>query len=126
MNNKPTLLFQAPIATRSGYGERSRDLLRALIELDKFDIKVISTRWGATPLNALNANDPNDQEIIKRLHFGQLQQQPDIFMQVTIPNEFMPRSGLITKVYTICVRNALKRLQHAGRPSSHLVAPALV
>lgn len=90
MNNKPTLVFQAPVATRSGYGERSRDLLRALIELDKYDIKVISTRWGATPLNALNANDPYDQEIIKRLHFGQLQQQPDIFMQVTIPNEFMP------------------------------------
>jgi glycosyltransferase involved in cell wall biosynthesis len=90
MNNKPTLVFQAPIATRSGYGERSRDLLRALIELDKYDIKVISTRWGATPLNALNANDLQDQEIIKRLHFGQLTRQPDIFMQVTIPNEFMP------------------------------------
>lgn len=90
MNNKPTLVFQAPVATRSGYGERSRDLLRALIELDKYDIKVISTRWGATPLNALNANDSKDQEIIKRLHFGPLQQQPDIFMQVTIPNEFMP------------------------------------
>lgn len=90
MNNKPTLVFQAPIATRSGYGERSRDLLRALIELDKYDIKVISTRWGATPLNALNANDLQDREIIKRLHFGQLTQQPDIFMQVTIPNEFMP------------------------------------
>jgi len=90
MNNKPTLVFQAPVPTRSGYGERSRDLLRALNKLDKNDIKVISTRWGATPLNALNANDSYDQEIIKRLHFGPLNQQPDIFMQVTIPNEFMP------------------------------------
>jgi len=86
--NKPTLLFQAPVATRSGYGERSRDLLRALIELDKYEIKVISTRWGSTPLNALNANDPHDQEIIKRLHFGPINQQPDVYMQVTIPNEF--------------------------------------
>jgi len=88
--SKPLLVFQAPVATRSGYGERSRDLLRALIELDKYEIKVISTRWGQTPLNALNINDEHDKKIIDRLHFGQLQVQPDIFMQVTIPNEFMP------------------------------------
>ena len=27
MNNKPTLVFQGPIATRSGYGDHARDLL---------------------------------------------------------------------------------------------------
>jgi len=88
--SKPLLVFQAPVATRSGYGERSRDLLRALIELDKYDIKVISTRWGQTPLNALNINNEHDKKIIDRLLFGQLNQQPDIFIQVSIPNEFMP------------------------------------
>ena len=87
--NKPTLVFQAPIATRSGYGERSRDLIRAIIELDKYEVKIISTRWGSTPMNALNIDDEQDKKIIERLHFGQLNQQPDIFMQVTIPNEFM-------------------------------------
>ena len=51
--SKPVLVFQAPVGTRSGYGERSRDLVRALIALDKFDIKIVSTRWGATPMNAL-------------------------------------------------------------------------
>ena len=62
--NKPVLVFQAPIGTRSGYGERSRDLLRALIALDKYDIKVIGTRWGSTPMNALT---DQDQDILSRL-----------------------------------------------------------
>ena len=39
---KPTLVFQAPVATRSGYGDHARDLLHSLYKLDKFDIKVIA------------------------------------------------------------------------------------
>ena len=54
---KPVLVFQAPVGTRSGYGERSRDLVRALIALDKYDIKIISTRWGSTPMTALTDQD---------------------------------------------------------------------
>jgi glycosyltransferase involved in cell wall biosynthesis len=83
--NKPVLVFQAPVGTRSGYGERSRDLVRALIELDKYDIKIINTRWGNTPMNVLTEND---QDIVSRLVIGQLTQQPEIYMQVTVPNEF--------------------------------------
>jgi glycosyltransferase involved in cell wall biosynthesis len=83
--NKPVLVFQGPVGTRSGYGERSRDLVRALIALDKFDIKIVSTRWGSTPMNALT---DNDQDILSRFLQGPLQQQPEIFMQVTVPNEF--------------------------------------
>jgi glycosyltransferase involved in cell wall biosynthesis len=83
--SKPVLVFQAPVGTRSGYGERSRDLVRALIALDKYDIKIINTRWGSTPMNALS---DKDEDIISRLLMQQLQQQPEIFMQVTVPNEF--------------------------------------
>jgi glycosyltransferase involved in cell wall biosynthesis len=83
--SKPVLVFQAPVGTRSGYGERSRDLVRALIALDKYDIKIINTRWGSTPMNALT---DRDDDIISRLLTQQLQQQPEIFMQVTVPNEF--------------------------------------
>jgi len=82
---KPVLLYQAPVATRSGYGERSRDLLRALIALDKYDIKIISTRWGATPMNALT---DKDVDIISRILTQPLTQEPEIYMQVTVPNEF--------------------------------------
>ena len=83
--SKPVLVFQAPVGTRSGYGERSRDLVRALIALDKYDIKIISTRWGSTPMNALSEEDT---DIISRLLQEQLTQQPEIYMQVTVPNEF--------------------------------------
>jgi hypothetical protein len=82
---KPVLLFQAAIGSTSGYGERSRDLVRALISLDKYDIKIISTRWGNTPLNALTNED---QDIISRILTEPLQTQPEIYMQVTVPNEF--------------------------------------
>ena len=83
--SKPVLVFQAPVGTRSGYGERSRDLVRSLIALDKFDIKIVSTRWGATPMNALTELDT---DILDRILVGNLAQQPEIFMQVTVPNEF--------------------------------------
>ena len=83
--SKPVLVFQAPVGTRSGYGERSRDLVRALIALDKYDIKIISTRWGSTPMNALT---DQDEDIVSRFLLHPLTQQPEIYMQVTVPNEF--------------------------------------
>lgn len=82
---KPFMLIQCPIATRSGYGERSRDLVRSLIALDKYDIKIVSTRWGNTPMNALTSED---QDILSRLLTTQLNAHPDIYVQVTVPNEF--------------------------------------
>ena len=84
-SKKPVLVFQAPIATRSGYGERARDLVRALIALDKYDIKIVSTRWGNTPMNALTEKD---NDILSRLLMHNLTEQPEIYMQVTVPNEF--------------------------------------
>ena len=52
--SKPLLLFTAPVGTRSGYGAHSRDIVRSLIEMDRFDIKIFPVRWGSTPQNALN------------------------------------------------------------------------
>lgn len=79
----------APVGTSSGYGARSRDLVSALIQLDKYDIKIFPTVWGATPNNALNPDNEEHAKIISRLlPEPQLQQQPDLFIQVTVPNEF--------------------------------------
>jgi hypothetical protein len=86
---KPTLVFQAPVATRSGYGDHARDLLHSLYKLDKFDIKIISTRWGATPMDVLNYDKPFHKWIIENIIPG-VQQKPDIYIQVTVPNEFQP------------------------------------
>ena len=52
--NKPLLVFQAPVATRSGYGDHSRDILKSLFELDKYDVKIVPTRWGNTPQDQLD------------------------------------------------------------------------
>jgi glycosyltransferase involved in cell wall biosynthesis len=86
---KPTLVFQAPVATRSGYGDHARDLLHSLYKLDKFDIKVISTRWGATPMDALNYDKPFHKWVVDSIISG-IEQKPDIYIQVTVPNEFQP------------------------------------
>jgi len=87
--NKPLCLIMAPVATRSGYGARSRDLVKALLKLDKYEIKIFPTAWGGTPNNALDPNNPDHQEIAKRLmDQPNLDRQPDLFIQVTVPNEF--------------------------------------
>ena len=88
--SKPFLLFQAPVATRSGYGDHSRDLLESLMNLDKFDIKVIPTRWGNTPQNQLNPNTKVGKFIIDNIVGNQLNKQPDVFVQVSVANEFQP------------------------------------
>ena len=61
---RPKVLVTAPVATRSGYGARSRDVVRSLVQLDKFDITINALPWGSTAQNALSADDPNDQSII--------------------------------------------------------------
>jgi hypothetical protein len=86
---KPTLVFQAPVATRSGYGDHARDLLHSLYKLDKFEIKVISTRWGQTPMDALNYDKPFHKWVVDNI-IPNIQQKPDIYIQVTVPNEFQP------------------------------------
>jgi len=88
---KPLVLVTGPAATRSGYGAHTRDLVRALHAMDKFDIKINALRWGNTPWNALNEQDPKDKIIIDRIIEGnELPRQPDIHFQVSVPNEFTP------------------------------------
>jgi hypothetical protein len=86
---KQTLFISCPIDTMSGYGARSRDIVKALIKHDKYDIKVISQRWGSTPFGALDRDNPEDQKILSLIwNQPQLPFQPDIWIQVTVPNEF--------------------------------------
>ena len=89
--SKPVCLVTAPVATRSGYGAHSRDIVRSLIALDRYDVKIWSVRWGNTPMNALDVNDENDKIIIDRiLSTPELPQQPELHVHVVIPNEFQP------------------------------------
>ena len=89
--SKPVCLVTAPVATRSGYGAHSRDIVRALIKLDRYDIKIWSVRWGNTPMNALDKDDSNDKMIIDRLlSEPNLPNQPELHIHIVIPNEFQP------------------------------------
>ena len=87
---KPICIIQSPLATRSGYGDFARDIARHIIELDRYDVKLVSLPWGVTPMNAL---DPvKDIELIKRIVPipMQLTRQPELFIQISVPNEFQP------------------------------------
>lgn len=88
IEQKPVCVVRAPCATRSGYGDMSRDIIRHLIEYDKYDVKVVSVNWGETPMNALDASNPKDKMILDRLLTGPLHKQPELFITITIPSEF--------------------------------------
>lgn len=87
---RPLLIFQGPFTTRSGYGDHSRDLIESLIKLDKFDIKLVPTNWGTTPMNVLKGDSDYDKQFIERIMTTPPNRKPDVFIQCTVPNEFQP------------------------------------
>jgi glycosyltransferase involved in cell wall biosynthesis len=86
--NKPTFIISCPIDTYSGYGARSRDIVKAIIEMDKYDVKILSQRWGNTPFGFINDHHEWAFLIPYLLQTPQLPSQPEIWMQITVPNEF--------------------------------------
>ena len=52
--SKLTVAISCPIDTYSGYGARARDLVKAFIELDEYDVKIIPQRWGNTRFGYLD------------------------------------------------------------------------
>ena len=88
---KNTFVISCPIDTYSGYGARARDLVKALIESDKYDVKIMPQKWGSTSWGFIDNH--KDWHFLKPylLPVGKpLSQQPDIWAQITIPNEFQP------------------------------------
>jgi len=87
---KPYIVVQGPVATRSGYGNHTRDLVTSLIKADKYDIHIVSLPWGVTPMNALEKDNPDHQAIELRIARQNITRQPDVFIQISVPNEFQP------------------------------------
>lgn len=83
---KNTFIISAPVDTYSGYGARSRDFIKALIESDKYEVQVLSQRWGNTRRGFLD--DHPEWNFMKELIIPGLKSKPDIWCQVTVPNEF--------------------------------------
>ena len=89
MSDKPFFLICGPLGTRSGYGDHCRDLFHSFYDLNKYEILVVDVPWGNTPRNALNENNPKDKLIIDRLTIPpKLKKQPDVYVDIRIPNEF--------------------------------------
>ena len=91
--DKPIFIISCPIDTYSGYGARSRDVVKAVIEMGEYDVKILPQRWGNTPWGFIE--DHNEHWGFLSDYFFQPQPnqqipKPDIWMQITIPNEFMP------------------------------------
>jgi len=86
---KKLMLICAPVTSRSGYGDHARDLVWSFMKYDKYDIKILDVRWGECPRNALNKDNPNDKRILDCiLPQPQMDKQPDIYVDIRIPNEF--------------------------------------
>lgn len=89
--SKPILLLSAPVFNRSGYGDLSTEIARSLIRQDKYDLRLIIQRWGQCQKKhfAEELVNPIDKELFGKILKKPLENQPDIFMQITIPNEFL-------------------------------------
>lgn len=81
------LVIASPVATQSGYGHHAREIISQLIEQrgSEWDVKLVSLPWGHTPFTY-----PLTDDLKSRIIPLPLTEQPDIWIQVTIPNEFQP------------------------------------
>lgn len=87
---KPFVVVQGPVATRSGYGNHTRDICTSLIQSDKYDVQIISLPWGSTPTDALKSDNEEHKALISRIVRQNISRKPDIFIQVSVANEFQP------------------------------------
>ena len=87
---KPLFIISSAFDTYSGYGARSRDLIKAIIETNKYNVRLLSQRWGNTPFGFCNDNSEWKYLYDLVLPNNQLPKQPEIWMQITVPNEFQP------------------------------------
>ena len=88
--NKPRFVISSPFDTYSGYGARSRDIIKSLIKSDKYQVELLSQRWGDTSWGFCKEH-PEWTFLLNYLGNREWQQTPvDYWMQITIPNEFQP------------------------------------
>ena len=88
--SKPICILQSPIWTRSGYGDWALAVAKSLLRYDKFDLHIVPTVWGACSKKNLESEliDPEGKELLNKVLRGQLPRQPELFIQMSIPNEF--------------------------------------
>ena len=86
--NKPRFVISSPFDTYSGYGARSRDIIKSIIQSDKYQVELLSQRWGDTTWGFCN-DHPEWKFLLNYLGKREWNKTPtDYWMQITIPNEF--------------------------------------
>ena len=86
---KKLVLMCAPFTSRSGYGDHARSIFYALHQSEKYEIKLLDVRWGDTPRNFLQKDNSTHKLVLDAiLDNQQLNTQPDIYIDIRIPNEF--------------------------------------
>ena len=121
------LLFQGPVKSRSGYGDHTRDLLISLIEMDTFDIKISSTKWGDCPETGLQGVVSRGKIESRYLESNKLDKQPDVFVRCSVPNEFQPvgkynigiTAGIVTTIADSSWIEGCNRMDLIIVPSQH-------
>ena len=88
--SKPRFVISCPFDTYSGYGARSRDIVKAIIELDKYEVQLLPQRWGGTSWGFCSDHSKWKFLLNHTAPSNWNQTKPDIWMQITIPNEFQP------------------------------------
>ena len=84
---KNTFYISCPIDTYSGYGSRSRDFVRSIIEMDRYEVKVLPQRWGNCAWGFID-DHMEEWGFLKSHIIPQINEQPDIWCQISVPNEF--------------------------------------
>ena len=89
---KQYCVISAPPDTYSGYGARARDFIKALYELkkDEWEFHILSQRWGNTSWGFLEDNKEEWGWMLPLILKSQMTKQPDVWFQITVPNEFQP------------------------------------
>jgi hypothetical protein len=102
--SKLVAVISCPADTYSGYGARARDFIKAVIKSKPdWEVKILSQRWGNTRFGYLE--DHNEKDLLKRI-VPNISSKPDIWIQITVPNEFQP-VGRYNIGVTACIETTL-------------------
>ena len=90
--SKPLCVIQAPVFSRSGYGDLSTDIAKSILRYDKYDLLINPTKWGGCPPKTIEdaTSTDEDKALLSKFMRQNLNRQPDLFIQISIPNEFQP------------------------------------
>ena len=84
---KPTFVISSPFDTYSGYGARARDVIKAVVKTDKYNVQLITQGWGNTRFGFCKDN-PEWGFLLDLVIGVPLTSKPNIWAQITVPNEF--------------------------------------